>query len=197
MNLEQLIKSCVEARKTYERAEVSYFEFLSDVERDHVSIWKPACGAFTSFLESYVGLPRPSRYVEFREAVDKLTIDRVREIGIDAAVISLRASSKSAQKEYEEEIRSWVKKHDGVHPSPETARNLLGKVDPRPRPKPPEKTELELLREERDKLKRELHKLERENEKLKAESAKLQEKNASLQAKLRAKKPGARTQPTN
>jgi hypothetical protein len=175
MNLEQLIKACVEARKEYELGEVKYFEFLLQVEQKNENVWKPACGTFDSFLEKYVGSPRPSRYAEFRAAFDKLGAQVVRTLGVDGALIALKASSTTKQKEYSKAAHDWVAMHDGVHPSREEAGKLLKQVDPRtevPRAVGQVK-ELEELRAERDELKRKCHMLTRENEKLRAENARL------------------------
>ena len=173
-----LVAECIEARKTFERAEVDYLEFLHRVERTRETAWKPGWGTFKSFLEQAVGLPRVSRYTEFCEAVASLGMPKVRRIGVDASVMALKSSSPAAQKKYEAAAEAWVLAHDGVHPAGDTPRKLLRQVDPQEEePQAVGKMrELIELRAERDILKRRCHKLERENKTLRAENAKLKKK---------------------
>ena len=173
-----LVAECIDARRTFERAEVDYLVFLQGVEKTRSDAWKPGWGSFKAFLHEAVGLPRVSRYDEFCEAVASLGVAKVRTIGVDAAVMALKASSPSARKEYEAAAEAWVKAHDGVHPQGDTPKKLLRQVDPqKEEPQAVGKMrELEELRAANDKLKRENHKLTGEVARLTKENAELRKR---------------------
>jgi hypothetical protein len=173
-SLEALVAACVDARKQFEGAAVRYLEFLSDVERDHESLWKPACGSFAKFVEQYVGLPRTSSWTEFKASLEAMGIEYVRACGAEAAAVATRIESPDKRNEYAAATAAWVKMHDGVHPSRETANKLRLKVDPKgsePRAVG-QVRELEELRAENAELKRKVHTLEREIDKLRKQVGK-------------------------
>ena len=197
-DLETLIAACVEERKRFERSAVGYLEFLSTVERDHVNLWKPACGTFDEFLERYVGLPRTSSYAEFKASLAAMGIEYVRECGAEAAAEAMRIVPAGKRAQYTEATRAWVKMHDGVHPSRETARELRRKTDPKsivPRAVGQVK-ELEELRAENSSLKHENLQLTRERDKLRAENEKLRAENEKLCERATNGKPKAEQRPS-
>lgn len=167
-DLDTLVAACTEARKQFEGAAVNYLEFLVSVERDHVNLWKPACGSFEKFVEQYVGLPRTSSWVEFKGALSTMGIEYVRACGVDAAAEATRIQSEDKRLEYAKSTEAWVKMHNGVHPSREMTQKIRRQVDPKATEPHAlgQVRELEQLRAENLELRRKVHALEKENEKL-------------------------------
>lgn len=175
VEMQEVVERCRALRRDFEGHEVEFFEGLFAVMQESRDVWG-VCVSFEAFLEKHVGRPNPSKWTNYCRARERVGVERIREIGVNAAIEAAKIEDPKRRETFVAETREWSRQHDGVHASEEHARDKRRDIDPRPGQETPalnRLAELVRLRAENAELRAQLRATQRRCEQAEKEVARM------------------------